>query len=110
MECICRRADANRYYIYRGRPAGITQKDGGVSPVFSIILSTEIADFLKAHKIPEVTQKLGLSLSIIGKFKRMLNIQNHVVQRNDQWILEHQAELLYASLDTLKVEYRLTHT
>ncbi|WP_312050166.1 hypothetical protein [Acinetobacter courvalinii] len=93
--------------IYRGWPAGITPKDGGVSPVFSIILSPEIAVFLKAHKIPEVNQKLGLSLSIIGKFKRMLNIQHHVVQRNDQWILEHQAELLEDSFKALNVKYGL---
>jgi len=57
-----------------------------------------------------VNQKLGLLLSIIGKFKRVLNIYDFVDQRNESWILECQDELLYASLDTLKVEYRLTHT
>lgn len=92
--------------IYRGWPYSLTPKDG-IGGQFSYILTPEIAIFIKSHSITEVMQQLGLSNSIVAKFRRTLGIQNNFIYRNDQWLLEHQNELLYDSLDTLKGKYGL---
>lgn len=96
--------------VYRGWPYGYTARDEGISPIFSIILTPEIAVFLKEHTVSVVAQQLGLSLSIIGKFRRILGIQNKFIYRNDQWLLDHQNEILYDSLESLKKTYGLKRT
>ncbi len=45
---------------------------------------------------------------MVGKFRRLLGIQRNFIYRNDRWLLAHQDELLYDSLDTLKAKYGLT--
>lgn len=95
--------------IYQGWPYSLTPRDG-IGGQFSYILSPEIAEFLKVHSIMESEQQLGLSNSMVAKFRRRLGIQNKFIYRNDQWILEHKDELLYDSLDTLKAKYGLKRT
>lgn len=92
--------------IYQGWPYALTPRDG-IGGTFSFILTSEIAEFLKIHSITESEQQLGLSNGIVAKFRRRLNIQNKVIYRNDQWLLEHQDELLNDSLQTLKAKYGL---
>lgn len=92
--------------IYSGWPYSLTPKDG-IGGKFSFILTPEIVEFLKIHSIPEAEQQLGLSNSIVAKFRRTLNIQKKVIYRNDPWLLEHQDELLHDSLETLKSKYGL---
>jgi hypothetical protein len=94
--------------VYRGWPYGFTAKDEGVSPSFSVILTPEMADFVKEYKVFEVAKQLELSLSMVGKFRRLLGIQRNFIYRNNSWILAHQDELLYDSLETLKAKYGLT--
>jgi DNA-binding CsgD family transcriptional regulator len=91
---------------YKGWPYSLTPRDG-IGGQFSNILTPEVAEFLKAHSIRETEQELGLSNSIIAKFRRTLGIQNKFIYRNDRWLLEHQEELLYDSLETLKIKYGL---
>jgi hypothetical protein len=95
--------------IYQGWPYSLTPRDG-IGGQFSYILSADIAEFLKVHSITESEQQLGLSNSIVAKFRRRLCIQNKFIYRNDQWILEHKDELLYDSLETLKAKYGLKRT
>lgn len=94
--------------VYRGWPYGLSAKDEGVGPGFSVILTPEVADFVKEYKVFEAANKLELSLSMVGKFRRLLGIQRNFIYRNDRWLLAHQDELLYDSLDTLKAKYGLT--
>ncbi|WP_332605168.1 hypothetical protein [Acinetobacter sp. ESBL14] len=94
--------------VYRGWPYGLSAKDEGVGPGFSVILTPEVADFVKKYKVFEAANKLELSLSMVGKFRRLLGIQRNFIYRNDRWLLAHQDELLYDSLDTLKAKYGLT--
>ena len=92
--------------VYKGWPYSLTPKDG-IGGIFSYILTTEIAEFIKTHSITEAEQLLGLSNSIVAKFRRKLGIQNKFIYRDDQWLLEHQDELLRDSLETLKSKYGL---
>ncbi|MCT9979079.1 hypothetical protein M2R48_12120 [Acinetobacter sp. I-MWF] len=92
--------------IYQGWPYALTPRDG-IGGTFSFILTPEIAEFIKIHSITETMQQLGLSNGIVAKFRRRLNIQNKVIYRNDQWLLEHQDELLHDSFETLKSKYGL---
>ncbi|MCU4579568.1 hypothetical protein KTJ32_00935 [Acinetobacter gyllenbergii] len=94
--------------VYRGWPYGLSAKDEGVGPGFSVILTPEVADFVKEYKVFEAANKLELSLSMVGKFRRLLGIQRNFIYRNNRWLLAHQDELLYDSLDTLKIKYGLT--
>ena len=93
--------------IYRGWPYGLTPKDG-ICGIFSYIFTPEIAEFIKTHSITESEQQLALSTSMVGKFRRWLGITQKRIHRNDAWILEHQDEILYDSLETLKNKYGLT--
>ena len=86
--------------IYQGWPYALTPRDG-IGGTFSFILTPEIAEFIKIHSITETMQQLGLSNGIVAKFRRRLNIQNKVIYRNVQWLLEHQDELLHDSFETL---------
>ena len=95
--------------VYRGWPYSLTPRDG-IGGQFSYILTIEIADFIKTHSITESEQQLCLTNSIVAKFRRRLGIQNKFIYRNDQWLLEHQDELLYDSLQTLKEKYGLKRT
>ena len=45
---------------------------------------------------------------MVGKFRRWLGITQKRIHRDDAWILEHQDEILYDSLETLKNKYGLT--
>ena len=92
--------------VYKGWPYSLTPRDG-IGGQFSYILTPEIAEFIKIHSITEAMQQLGLSNSIVAKFRRALDIQNKFIYRNDQWILEHQDELLHDSFETLKSKYGL---
>lgn len=92
--------------IYRGWPYSLTPRDG-IGGQLSYILSPEVAEFLKTHSITESEQQLGLTNSIVAKFRRWLGIQNKFIYRNNQWLLEHKDELLYSSLETLKAKYGL---
>lgn len=94
--------------VYRGWPYGLSAKDEGVGSGFSVILTPEVADFVKEYKVFEAANKLELSLSMVGKFRRLLGIQRNFIYRNNRWLLAHQDELLYDSLDTLKAKYGLT--
>lgn len=92
--------------IYKGWPYSLTPRDG-IGGQFSVILTPEIADFLKVHPIIVAEKQLGLSNSLIAKFRRILGIQNKFIYRNNQWLLEHQDELLHDSLETLQTKYGL---
>lgn len=92
--------------IYKGWPYSLTPRDG-IGGQFSVILTPEIADFLKVHPITVAEKQLGLSNSLIAKFRRILGIQNKFIYRNNQWLLEHQDELLHDSLETLQTKYGL---
>jgi len=92
--------------VYKGWPYSLTPKDG-IGGMFSFILTTEIADFIKIHSIAASEEQLCLSNSIVAKFRRKLGIQNKFIYRDDQWLLEHQDELLHDSLQTLKTKYGL---
>jgi len=93
--------------IYRGWPYGLTPKDG-ICGIFSYIFTPEIAEFIQTHSITESEQQLALSTSMVGKFRRWLGITQKRIYRDDAWILEHQDEILYDSLETLKNKYGLT--
>lgn len=95
--------------IHQGWPYALTPKDG-IGGKFSFILTPEIAEFVKTHSITEVEQQLELSNSMVAKFRRTLGIQNRFIYRDDQWILEHQDELLYGSLEELKNKYGFKRT
>ncbi|OJK07731.1 hypothetical protein BRY75_06820 [Acinetobacter baumannii] len=92
--------------IYKGWPYSLTPKDG-IGGQFSVILTPEIADFLKVHPISVAEKQLGLSNSLVAKFRRTLGIQNKFIYRNNQWLLEHQDELLHDSLEVLQEKYGL---
>ncbi len=92
--------------VYKGWLYSLTPRDG-IGGQFSYILTPEIAQFIKIHLITEAMQQLGLSNSIVAKFRRKLDLQNKFIYRNDQWLLEHQDELLHESLETLKSKYGL---
>lgn len=92
--------------IYKGWPYSLTPRDG-IGGQFSVILTPEIADFLHVHSITVAEKQLGLSNSLVAKFRRILGIQNKFIYRNNQWILEHQDELLHDSLETLQAKYGL---
>ncbi|MEG0487038.1 MAG: hypothetical protein RR575_03785 [Acinetobacter sp.] len=92
--------------INRGWPYSLTPRDG-IGGQFTHILTSEIVEFVKVHSITEVEQQLGLSNSLVAKFRRTLGIQNKFFYRDDQWLLEHQDELLYDDLATLKRKYDL---
>ena len=51
-----------------------------------------------------------MSTSIVAKFRRNLSIQNKFIYRDDEWLLEHQDELLYDSLEELESKYGLKRT
>lgn len=93
--------------IYKGWPYSLTPRDG-IGGQFSVILTPEIVEFLKDYPITVVEKQLGLSNSLVAKFRRTLGIQNKFIYRNNQWILEHQDELLHDSLETLQAKYGLT--
>lgn len=95
--------------INQGWPYSLTPRDG-IGGKFIFILTPEIAEFVKTHSITEVEQQLDLSTSMVAKFRRTLGIQNRFIYRDDQWILEHQDELLYDSLDELKSKYGFKRT
>jgi len=50
--------------VYRGWPYGFTAKDEGVSPSFSVILTTEIADLIKEYKVFEVGENSTIQLNL----------------------------------------------
>lgn len=100
------RKSSSGLIVYKGWPYSLTPRDG-IGGQFSYILTAEIVEFLKTHSITESEQKLGLSNSIVAKFRRTIGIQNKFIYRNDQWLIEHQYELLYDSLETLKIKYGL---
>lgn len=95
--------------VYKGWSYSLTPRDG-IGGQFSYILTPEIAQFIKINSITEAMQQLGLSNSIVAKFRRKLDIQNKFIYRNDQWLLEHQDELLHDSLQKLKTKYGLKRT
>lgn len=92
--------------IYQGWPYSLTPRDG-IGGRYSYILTAEIADFIKKCSITDSVQQLGLSNSIVAKFRRKLDIQNKFIYRDNQWLLEHKDELLHDSLQTLKTKYGL---
>ncbi|WP_202743214.1 hypothetical protein [Acinetobacter calcoaceticus] len=92
--------------IYKGWPYSLTPKDG-IGGQFSVILTPEIVEFLKVHPITVAEKQLGLSSSLVAKFRRTLGIQNKFIYRNNQWLLEHQDELLHDNLETLQTKYGL---
>lgn len=92
--------------VYKGWPYSLTPRDG-IGGQFSYILTAEIVEFLKTHSITESELQLGLSNSIVAKFRWTIGIQNKFIYRNDQWLIEHQDELLHDSLETLKTKYGL---
>lgn len=100
------RKSSSGLIVYKGWPYSLTPRDG-IGGQFSYILTAEIVEFLKTHSITESEQKLGLSISIVAKFRRTIGIQNKFIYRNDQWLIEHQDELLHDSLETLKTKYGL---
>ena len=95
--------------VYKGWPYSLTPRDG-IGGQFSYILTPEVAQFIKIHSITEAMQQLGLSNSIVAKFRRKLGIQNKFIYRDDQWLLDHQNELLHDSLETLKTKFGLKRT
>lgn len=103
------RKSSSELMIYQGWPYSLTPRDG-IGGQFSFILTSEIAEFIKTHSITEAEQQLGLSNSIVAKFRRRLDIQNKFIHRDDQWLIEHQDELLHDSLETLKAKYGLKRT
>ncbi|MDV4313384.1 hypothetical protein MY149_10700 [Acinetobacter indicus] len=102
------RTTVNGLQIYRGWHYGCTPADEGISPVFSYILTHEIAELIKTNPIHYVYDKTGISLSVIAKMRVKLSINRNFVYRNDQWLLENQDSLLNDSYKTLKNLFNLT--
>ncbi|WP_278492924.1 hypothetical protein [Acinetobacter gyllenbergii] len=92
--------------LYRGWKCGIESLFGAGSICY--ILTTEISEFIKHHTRQDAAKLLGISDYLVGKFRRLLEIQNQVFIRDDVWLIEHQDEILYDSLNTLKEKYSLT--
>ncbi|WP_336932488.1 hypothetical protein [Acinetobacter bereziniae] len=92
--------------LYRGWRYEIESRFGAGSICY--ILTPEIAEFIKQHRRCDAAKFLGLSLCMIGRYRKLLNIQKNIFLRNDEWLIEHQDEILYDSLNTLKEKYGLT--
>ncbi|SPL72325.1 hypothetical protein [Acinetobacter stercoris] len=92
--------------LYRGWKYGTESLFGAGSICY--ILTSEIAELIKHHNRLDAAKLLGISVYLAGKFRRLLEIQNQVFTRDDVWLIEHQDEILYDSLNTLKEKYGLT--
>lgn len=95
--------------IYLGWPYSLTPKDG-ISGVFSFILTEELATYLQNNRVKDVHKQLGLSLSIIYKFRTRMGIQNKQIPRNDEWLLAHQNEIIFEHFKVLKEKYGMTRS
>lgn len=92
--------------LYRGWNYGTESLFGAGSMCY--ILTSEIAELIKHHSRLDAAKLLGISVYLVGKFRRLLEIQNQVFTRDDVWLIEHQDEILYDSLNTLREKYSLT--
>ena len=92
--------------LYRGWSYGTESLFGAGSMCY--IFTSEIAELIKHHSRLDAAKLLGISVYLVGKFRRLLEIQNQVFTRDDVWLIEHQDEILYDSLNTLREKYSLT--
>lgn len=88
--------------IYRGRLYSYTQGR------MSTILTPELAEFIKQHRLLDVAIWLGLSYSMIGRMKRAMEIQRPQSVRDDAWLLAHKEEILYGNFKVLEAKYGLS--
>lgn len=91
------------FTIYRGRPYCEKRVAN-----FAFILTPELADFLKQHTLQEAHQLLEISISLLGRLRKRLNLQRKLEPKSKEWILEHQDEILYDSFQNLKNKYNLS--
>lgn len=92
--------------LYRGWRYEIESRFGAGG--ISYILTSEIAEFIQQYSRLEAVNLLGISAHSVGKFRRLLGIQKQIFTRDDVWLIEHQNEILYDSLNTLKEKYGFT--
>ena len=88
--------------VYKGWLYGST---GGF---LAYILTDEIVQFLKQHRIDEAVKQLGISRDKIICFRRELNLQKKYFKLDHQWMHQHKEELLSNSFQILNEKYGLT--
>lgn len=93
--------------IYRGWPYGCTPSDEGISPVFSYVLTHELAEVIKTMPIKDVNKETKLTLSIIAKMRKKLGVNRIFVYRDDAFIIKNKKSLLNDSYSTLKSKFNL---
>lgn len=74
----------------------------------SLILTTEVIEYLKTATYRETVNQLGISTTSAGKLRRALNLQKTVVRRDREWFIQHQNEILYYSYPMLFEKYGLS--
>ncbi len=90
--------------LYKGRIYGETYGH------YAVILTKELADFIKNSdlKLAELALSLCISKDILARFKRRLNIQRKMHIPDYDWIYAHQDELFSESFQTLHEKFGLT--
>ena len=90
--------------LYKGRIYGETYGH------YAVILTKELADFIKNSdlKLAELALSLCISKDILARFKRRLNIQRKRHIPDYGWIYAHQDELFSESFQTLHEKFGLT--
>lgn len=73
----------------------------------SLILTSDLVEYLKIATYRQAIQELGLSSTLISRMRRLLELQKKVVRRDRDWIIQHQSEILYYSFPMLLEKYGL---
>ncbi|AMW78539.1 hypothetical protein AMD27_06350 [Acinetobacter sp. TGL-Y2] len=74
----------------------------------SLVITPELADYIKTLTWLEMTDVLGISTSTATKIRCELNLQKAVSRRNYKWIIQHQHEILNYSYPMLFEKYGLS--
>ena len=104
-------------YIERETKAGIHLCEGwpqskntldGTGWRHSQILTEELVNYLQKTPYSEAVKMLGICRTQISNFRQRLDLQEKMVYIDENWLIEHQDEILYGNFKELKQKYNLT--
>ena len=93
--------------LCEGWPHGKNGLDG-TGWRYSQILTVELVNYLQQTRYSDAVKMLGICKTQISKFRQKLDIQTKMVYIDEEWLIEHQDEIVYSNLKELQEKYNLS--
>lgn len=95
------------FKLLKGFPTGKNPTNSSYKSLM-ILLTPALASFIKQNTAVDAAQALGISVTIVQKFRRTLRLSCAYLVKDEQWLLHNQKAILCIPLAVLKDVYMLS--